>query len=970
VATLDQVAQHIRFGLETLSERNGHHEFEDLCRHFSRHRICFNILPATGPVAGGGDQGRDFETFRTFIHEAPNRFCARAENKKLAFACSLQKQVLPKVRSDVATIMQGSVQPDIVYFFSSQPVKVSERHALQTWAKDKHCVELEVFDREALAEQLADPELFWIAARYLDVPFEIFPKPIQANSEYERLRGKWFAEQANSERFADFIEIKRAARHALKEAPQDLLCWIDVLVNCEDKFRDSSIVIQVSYEVIVLTIRQTRSLRGQEERIRRFFAKIGLPQYPDIAENAELVHSYASTAFDVGEVELTRQELDSWHETILRAIETGVSAPCSANLRCNWLRLHGRVNLHAQIRLAEQPNLSDALLPWKALTKEVSGAAVFPVQDFHDEILETEQLLGDHPILEEILKELRPVMAKRTGAAAVADSHFRRAEQFLKREKIRRAMRELHEARINWFSEETLGGATLCCLLLAHCYRALELNYAAIYYSQAATFILVNHGGDSLKPRISEALLDAAQSAYAQGHWCYFFELADWAVAAHFHLAPKASRFDADPLRSLLGNMIYGLLSVRRVVPGLFDTLMSKARSWGMEKLVLDGITHLANTFNSWTEEQFEAALHKSLTGPPLADAGSHCEVMWSAHGIRWRMRWENRFELFRVAAEIVAFFQIALAELAECDLDIVPGTVVAQIELTEDDCVSAEELPDNDLNAWHFRVPSTPLAGQMGVDSFRLQMSECFVRIIRSVSVMRSELFLETITREAAPRLFRNDFFARRFPELIDIFAGPQRFAFLGRTTFACPFDFDKWYPKCASELRWRNSLHPQFDENAELARVKRRYDVGVAGLRYTIARLKCQPEVCATIRELKNKGWKDWHVLSALLNGVANYRVRQQYGEIIPSEVFKKAIQKEILAPETEDRLPVPAEVFETEALEMNLMMVILSSLSLAGLEPHQRFPKRFDLMEYVRYRWRYFDLDVPHTDLFDAQ
>ena len=34
------------------------------------------------------------------------------------------------------------------------------------------------------------------------------------------------------------------------------------------------------------------------------------------------------------------------------------------------------------------------------------------------------------------------------------------------------------------------------------------------------------------------------------------------------------------------------------------------------------------------------------------------------------------------VAAEIVAFFQIALAELAECDLDIVPGTAVSQIQL------------------------------------------------------------------------------------------------------------------------------------------------------------------------------------------------------------------------------------------------------------------------------------------------
>jgi len=185
--------------------------------------------------------------------------------------------------------MQGPARPDIVYFFSSQPVKVSDRHTLQAWAKNEHGVELEVFDREALAEQLADPEIFWIAARYLDVPFEIFPKPVQADSEYECLRGKWFAEQANPERFADFIEIKRAARHALKEAPQDLPRWIDMLVKCEGNFGDSSFVTQVLYEVIVLTIRQTRSLRGQEERIRRFFKDIGSPQYPDVAENGEIV---------------------------------------------------------------------------------------------------------------------------------------------------------------------------------------------------------------------------------------------------------------------------------------------------------------------------------------------------------------------------------------------------------------------------------------------------------------------------------------------------------------------------------------------------------------------------------------------------------------------------------------------------------------------------------------------------------
>ena len=94
MATLDQVIQQIRFALANLSERNGQHEFEHLCLHFARHRICFNILPATGPVGGGGDQGKDFETFRTFIHSlGDEKFAAVGEGKKLAFACSLQEQV-------------------------------------------------------------------------------------------------------------------------------------------------------------------------------------------------------------------------------------------------------------------------------------------------------------------------------------------------------------------------------------------------------------------------------------------------------------------------------------------------------------------------------------------------------------------------------------------------------------------------------------------------------------------------------------------------------------------------------------------------------------------------------------------------------------------------------------------------------------------------------------------------------------
>jgi hypothetical protein len=53
------------------------------------------LLPATGPVSAGGDQGKDFETYTVGdvmpIGAKPN-FFARASSEKVVFACSLEKK--------------------------------------------------------------------------------------------------------------------------------------------------------------------------------------------------------------------------------------------------------------------------------------------------------------------------------------------------------------------------------------------------------------------------------------------------------------------------------------------------------------------------------------------------------------------------------------------------------------------------------------------------------------------------------------------------------------------------------------------------------------------------------------------------------------------------------------------------------------------------------------------------------------
>lgn len=64
--TKEQLVGQIRFALQSMGEKNEYHRFEDLCRSFARERIAPNILPAVR-VASGGDQGRDFETFRSHL---------------------------------------------------------------------------------------------------------------------------------------------------------------------------------------------------------------------------------------------------------------------------------------------------------------------------------------------------------------------------------------------------------------------------------------------------------------------------------------------------------------------------------------------------------------------------------------------------------------------------------------------------------------------------------------------------------------------------------------------------------------------------------------------------------------------------------------------------------------------------------------------------------------------------------------
>jgi len=184
-----EIKQFIAFCLDYMSVDNAHHQFELICLELVKLNILENIIPATGPVAGVGDQGRDFLNFRTYLGEnleENSTFLGKNSSDDIViFTCSIQENVLSKIKSDVNKIMEFGLPVDRIYFFSRENIKIGETNNLKKWALDTHEIHLEILDGNAITDFLARNKNHWIASRYLNIP-ETFFNPTDQSKEIQK----------------------------------------------------------------------------------------------------------------------------------------------------------------------------------------------------------------------------------------------------------------------------------------------------------------------------------------------------------------------------------------------------------------------------------------------------------------------------------------------------------------------------------------------------------------------------------------------------------------------------------------------------------------------------------------------------------------------------------------------------------------------------------------------------------------
>jgi len=963
MASHRELEKQIRYQLNQLGARNAHHDFEHLCRDLARTRICSNIMPATGPVAAGGDQGRDFETYQTSLGDPfeTSLFVGSTTDKRLVFACTLQKDSVPsKIRSDVKTIVGTGRPVDVVHYFCECDIPVAKRHELQSWASTEHEIDLEIHDGQWIAMELRQRDILWIAQEYLGIPRESFPE--FGDESYEELRLQWEGHLPSN--LADFVDIVGGLRQAYApDGPnQDLPFWLERAdpAAVPEQLRRYAI-----YETAVASLKGLGTMRGLETFIEEYFTSAYPRVWDADLEDSAILLGFCRGASAMGQLSITTDTLTEFAQGLLEKIDELRTAAQTPGRKANLLFIRG---MAASMKSAGSEGIAEGIDNWTEALDYAEKAPLLPLGSLSDMLgvyleLAPQGLPKDLTARVLALAEkLDALIEKRYGAFESASRCRDRAMALYNSGDILGAIELFHRAKTGWFAEETLRGSILAILMLARCYGDLGLQLAAKYYSLAAAFMAGTAKDLSLRKYVSDSLFSAAESDYCMGAWCSFILLSEVALSAldQFGTSLASDTEEGPVFRTLFHAGIAHALA-QCFVPHLRASIRDVLEAWD---IVDDLNTVLEAADAQWCDKETNDVLtalhHEGLAGV-FNDAYSPRCAQFLALGVRWSIAWDNSYASSSMGEHFVAVLQVLLADVAKLDLCMLPTTM--SVKLKVQDGVGAGEFEEGEHpGEWIITLPMpTPF------EEFEPAAFAATTWLLACASALPMEESRVLIDSRLEKALLSKTFCARPYEELLETFLKADSFARFDRKTAHL---IDEQLPSLPThpQLAGASGSGPGYSESDSLEAVKRRYSILPKKLGVHLTWAADRPVFQAAVAALRQEGWKDWHLLLALYNSSLNYIAKSA------DERSVLATQQDLVARANDldrmDSLPAGVAIPDSElgegSLRSSLRMSMVSTFRSLNLELHGRAVDQQAVEQLLSQRYGYWIDDIDHEDL----
>ena len=989
MSNLTQVESQIRYELEQLSVKNAHHEFEHLCRHLTRARICSNVIPATGPVSGGGDLGRDFETFRSYLNSTPisnTSFIGLVSHKMIAFACSLDKKIKQKIKDDVKTIMESKSPVKDIYFFASSDMQISERHNLKKWAKDEFSVELEILDGQAISAHLSERDTFWIAERYLSIPSEIYPpaptkeeKDEWYNNLLEEFKGK---QGQKAFGYADFIDIKSGVRHAstTESAKQDILFWFSLIEKIIENSSSDHLKRKAIYEASVASLKGLGTLEGQEQRLKVYFKKIPDLSDPSDIEDASVLQTFCMGANFENKINMTIEEiLEIRDEIISRTDQLLADLKDMPTTKCRLLEVRGFQSFTMDPNKGDFLDIDDAFKRWLELTDLVKEAPLFPLEIFADRLTHylhlTEQAphlqnFSDHPSYEKLSQKVDKLLEERYGGFKAAEKCKDRAFAFHKAGKTLKAINQFHNAKIKWFADETLNFSLGSMLFISRCYSSLGLSFAAKYYALAIAYIAFWSQDEKLKQKTAQALINAAEADYRNGYWYSYIDLACRGVEAHNILSKDESSSDPN---EFINRTIFSLVTIKtmteKLIPQFENHLGKILNMINMDEIVDKLLPTSRELWQNMDAKTIIQSSSKDIDGRPFGDLGKVREVIWLELGINWLVKWENDYQTTKKAEQFIALMQILLDDFAGKDLCLLKTDVNIGISVGDISKIEINPDPSNIGRKWNVKLPKTSIKESGEVDKYQSDIMTAATAILTEISLLPYGNILEIFKDLFKKGLSRKLFIGSTYDILYGEFITKDHFELSDRQSYEIPEPEIEFPIKENEELEWFSGPGPGYDKEKSKRHVKNRYDRLIIPIKHTIKRLANNPTFFQIVGKLKSEGWLDWHILAAVMSATVNYRVNQILSAGSNSKQHKETFTSIMNSPEDIDAIGVPISEYTEKKLKFHQQMNMMSTLKVLELRCKQETPNFKAIDHFLRYRYNYWTDDIEHDDFFNA-
>tara|TARA_R110001632_G_scaffold232806_1_gene374686 strand:- start:45788 stop:49048 length:3261 start_codon:yes stop_codon:yes gene_type:complete len=724
---------------------------------------------------------------------------------------------------------------------------------------------------------------------------------------------------------------------------------------------------EVDYDNLTARIRPSGNLFGFEKHVKYYFEDFKNFTTPEDLENAKNIINILFPIVNSKKINIEKEEYSQWVILLYKEINKRLINFVNLNEKCKYLELKATFLMVSNISRGKKP--LEFIRYYDELIENLDEAPLYEVSQLGERLnkyikmfinADPDDTWGLIKALEDFSTKLFPYIEKREGKIALAKQQVERGVQYIttnKKSLLLKALDYFHKAKLNYLQEDTIEGYILGLINISQLYNKLGLHIAAKNYALASFRISINK---ELINRVENSFELLFQSDYKSGAWLSAIDIYSKYIFTRNQSNQEKSDFEHETMiTSKLSFLLYVMLNKSNHYSDFVNNYLES-----LDYIGKDIIKPIFKKYDEIlpTENNFNQFLIKEVDDYPLNDINKERIISFKALGSLWKVKFPNKYKLISISEEFISNLQVLLAEISLFEIDFHLLKTEIEIELVlSKEYKQAVELPSNKIIKRKVFIVECNSKNEKKLNFHTFHSTASVGLILNSMSLLKYEEFKSSFMKFLEERELNHKQVSVNIYQKIhrDVYTKKSFEEFKKQKLNR--FKIDLNFIKNNHFMKWNDSLSHKYSYEDSILAIKTRFENTYDGTYLTIQKLKNDEKFISLIEKHRSNGWKDWQIVSNILNFMTDYKVRVfeiDKLRALNEENFQKKYQELfhqfIKLNEKDCYIYFPAEAFESKEFEFQFNIGIVAILNRFQLECKLQTPPFNAIREFLNIKF----------------